>query len=74
MVSFDVKSLFTNISEEYATDLLLKRIYENHEILASITKNELSKILLLCTCYIWRCWLFTNRWDRYGFSTWASIG
>ena len=33
MVSFDVKALFTNVPLEYTIDLILKRIYENHEIL-----------------------------------------
>ena len=33
MVSFDVKALFTNVPLEYTIDLVLKRIYENHEIL-----------------------------------------
>ena len=34
MVSFDVKALFTNEPLEYTIDLVLKRIYENHEISA----------------------------------------
>ena len=49
MVSFDVKALFTNVSLEYTIDLVLKRIYENHEISTSITRNEMREILLLCT-------------------------
>ena len=49
MVSFDVKALFTNVPLEYTVDLVLKRIYENHETLMSITKNEMRGILLLCT-------------------------
>ena len=49
MVSFDVKALFTNIPLEYTVDLVLKRIYENHETLTSITRNELRGVLLLCT-------------------------
>ena len=34
---------------EYSIDLVLKRIYENHEISKSITRNEMREILLLCT-------------------------
>ena len=49
MVSFDLKALFTNVSLEQTVDLVLKRIYENTEISASITRNELSEILLLST-------------------------
>ena len=39
MVSFNVKALFTNVPSEYTIDLVLKRIYENHEISTSITRN-----------------------------------
>ena len=49
MVSFDLKALFTNVFLEQTVDLVLKRIYENTEISASITRNELSEILLLST-------------------------
>ena len=49
LVSFDVKALFTNVPLEYTIDLVLKRIYENHEIPTSITRNEMREILLLCT-------------------------
>ena len=41
MVSFDTKELFTNVSLEYTIDLVLRRIYENHEISTSITRNEM---------------------------------
>ena len=46
MVSFDVKALFTNVPLEYTIDLVLKRIYENHEVSTSITRNEMGEILL----------------------------
>ena len=49
MVSFDVKALFTNVPLKYAIDLVLKRIYENHQISTSIIRNEMREILLLCT-------------------------
>ena len=49
MVSFDVKALFTNVPLKYAIDLVLKRIYENHQISRSIIRNEMREILLLCT-------------------------
>ena len=49
MVSFDVIALFTNVPSEYNIDLVLKRIYKNHEILTLMTKNEIREILLLCT-------------------------
>ena len=43
MVSFNVKSLFTNVSLDQTIQLLLKRIYEKHEVSAIITKQELKK-------------------------------
>ena len=77
MLSFGVKTSFTNVSLEYTIDLVLKQIYKNHEILTSITRNEMREILLLCTkiyIYIYRYCLFTNSCGRYGFSIGASIG
>ena len=49
MVSFDVKALLKNVPLEYTIDLVLKRIYENHDILASIARSVMKEILLLCT-------------------------
>ena len=40
MVSFDVKSLFTNVPLERTIDIILKRI---------LTKKEMKELLLLCT-------------------------
>ena len=52
MVSLDVKELFTCVPLEYTIDLVLKRIYENHEISTSITRNEMREILRLRKMYI----------------------
>ena len=41
MVSFDVKSLFTNVPLEYTIDLVLKRIYDNGERSTSIIRSEM---------------------------------
>ena len=49
MVSFDVKSLFTNVPLETTIDIILRRIYTNHELTTSLTKKEMKKLLLLCT-------------------------
>ena len=49
MVTFDVKSLFTNVPLNRTIDIILKRIYEKDEIGTSITKNEIKKMLILCT-------------------------
>ena len=49
MVSFDVKSLFTNVHLEYYIDLILKRIYDNGEILTDIARSEMKEMLTLST-------------------------
>ena len=49
MISFDVKSVFTNLPLEYNIDLILKRIYDNGELSADITRSEIKEILNLCT-------------------------
>ena len=49
MVSFDVKSLFTNASLEKTVKITLKRIYERKEINTSISKKEMKQLLTLCT-------------------------
>ena len=49
MVSFDVKSLFTNVPLEYTIDLILKRIYDNGEFSTDITRSEMKEMLTLCT-------------------------
>ena len=48
MVSFDVKSLFTNIPLDRTIKLVFKRIYEKHEVSANVTKQEMKEILVLC--------------------------
>ena len=49
MLSFDVKSLFTNVPLNRTIDVILKRLYEKNEIVTSITKNEMKEMLILCT-------------------------
>ena len=48
MVSFDVKSLFTNVPLEYTIGLVLERIYNKGELVTNITRSEM-KEMLLCT-------------------------
>ena len=48
MVSFDVKSLFTNVQLDRIIDIILKRIDEKNEIVTSITKSEMKEMLILC--------------------------
>ena len=49
MVSFDVKSLFTNVPLETTIAVILRRIYTNHELTTSLNKEEMKELLLLCT-------------------------
>ena len=49
MVSFDVKSIFTNVPLEYTIELVLERIYNKGELLTNIARSEMKDMLLLCT-------------------------
>ena len=49
MVSFDVKSLFTNVPLDRTIDIVLRRIYDQHELQISITRSEMEELLILCT-------------------------
>ena len=49
MVSFDVKSLFANVPLVRTINIILRRIYDNHEIQTSITRSEMEEVLILCT-------------------------
>ena len=48
LVSFDAKSLFTCMPLDYTIDVILKRIYEKHEILTNIGRKQLKELILLC--------------------------
>ena len=47
MVSFDVKSLSTNVPLEKIIDIILRRIYHDKEININITKKDMRDLLLL---------------------------
>ena len=49
MVSFDVKSLFTSVPLTETIDIILDRVYNRKEISTALTKNEIKKMLTLCT-------------------------
>ena len=49
MVSFDVKSLFTNVPLDQSINIILKQIYDDNELRISISRNEMKELLLLCT-------------------------
>ena len=47
MIPFDVKSLFTNVPLERTIQVVLKRIYEKHEVSTNVTKKEMKEMLIL---------------------------
>ena len=49
MVSFDVKSLFTNVPLNQKIDLILKRIYDFKELETQISTYEMKEMLTLYT-------------------------
>ena len=49
MVSFNVKSLFTNVPLDQTINITLKRIYDVNELRISIPRNEMKELLLLRT-------------------------
>ena len=49
MASFDVKLLFTSVPLTETIDIILDRAYNRKKISTVLTKNEMKKLLTLCT-------------------------
>ena len=49
LVSFDVTSLFTNVSLDYTINIILKRIDDQRELETNISRKEMKDLLILCT-------------------------
>ena len=49
IVSFVVKSIFTNVPLDRTIDIILRRIYDKHELQASIRRSKIKELLILCT-------------------------
>ena len=49
MLSFYVKSLFTNVPLDQTINIILKWIYDDSELRISISRNEMKEVLLFCT-------------------------
>ena len=47
LVSFDVKSLFTNVPLVKTIDLILKRIYDKHEKTTNIGRKKMKDLITL---------------------------
>ena len=49
IVLFDRKSRFTNVPLDRAIDIILRRIYDKHELQTSTTRSEMEELLILYT-------------------------
>ena len=49
IVSFDVKSLLTNVPLDRTINVILKRIYDDNELRISVSRNKVKELLFLCT-------------------------
>ena len=52
MVSLDTTSLVTNVPLEETSAIILKRIYDNKEIITDTSKQEMKKLLILCMKHV----------------------
>eukprot|EP00112_Aurelia_sp_Birch-Aquarium-sp1_P012412 Seg2610.4 transcript_id=Seg2610.4/GoldUCD/mRNA.D3Y31 product="hypothetical protein" protein_id=Seg2610.4/GoldUCD/D3Y31 len=52
MVSFDVKSLFTNVPLEKTINIIIRKVYDENMIDTEIGRAELQELLLLCTRHV----------------------
>ena len=48
MISFDIKSLFTNIPLEERIAIILGKVYEQNKIITKFPKKTIRELLLLC--------------------------
>ena len=48
LVSFDIKSLFTNVPVQETLDIVINSLFEHQEDVKGIGKNEFKKLLNLC--------------------------
>ena len=49
LVSFDVVSLFTKVPLDYTIEIILRKIYDEHRISTKIPRQDLKKLLYMCT-------------------------
>ena len=52
MISFDVKSLFTNVPPGETISIILRKIYDEVKIETNIPRKVLKELLLLCTKHV----------------------
>ena len=49
MIPFDVVSLFTNVPLQQTSNVILRKIYDEHLITTKIKCKNMKEVLLLCT-------------------------
>ena len=52
MISFDVKSLFTNVPLNETINIILTEVYDGNKIGTKIPKSILKELLYLCTKHV----------------------
>ena len=52
MISFEVKSLFTNVPLDEIISIILRKIYDEGKIETNIPRNVMKELLLLCTKHV----------------------
>ena len=52
IISFDVKSLFTNVALNETIDIILRKVYDENKIDTKIPKSTLKELLHLCTKHV----------------------
>ena len=52
MISFDVKSLFTNVALDETISIIVRKIYDEGKIETDIPRNVMKELLLLCTKHV----------------------
>ena len=52
MISFDVKSLFTNIPLNESINIILRKVYYENKTVTNIPRSILNELLFLCTKHV----------------------
>ena len=52
MISFDVKSLFTNVPLNETINIILRKVYDENKIVTTIPRSILKELLYPCTKHV----------------------
>ena len=53
MISFNVKSLFTNLPLNETIDIISRKVYDENKIVTNIPRSVLKELLYLCTKHVY---------------------